>query len=223
MDADFSEVVLLDGVKSLKAIIRVSNELMRSSVVALDSVLRDRLVTEVAQKLDGAFYKRHRRPRRQGLRTPRGLLNQPGTIHVPAVGALSLNDLLDGIGMLMAANVDTSRVRIFMRSQTFIRVRKMKDNDGKYLVQPDPTADGVFRLFGLPITITNRIPVTAGATSVILADMSKIAVARDLAPTVTVLRERYADFDETGLRVVGRYDVGVLNGEAVVILDGVGA
>jgi len=36
-----------------------------------------------------------------------------------------------------------------------------------------------------------------------------------------VLRERYADTDETGLRVVGRYDVGVLNGEAVIVLEGV--
>lgn len=223
VDPDFSEIILLDGVKSLKAIVRVSNELMRSSVVALDAVLRDRLVGDVARKLDAAFYAGDGVPDVNDLRTPRGLLNQPGIQAIPGVGALTLDDLLDAIALLMAANVDTSKVRIFMRSATFVALRKVKDGQQRYLVQPDPTADGVFRLHGLPITITNAIPVDAGTTSVILADMSKVAVARDMAPTVTVLRERYADYDETGLRVVGRYDVGVLNPEAVVVLDGVTA
>ena len=49
-----------------------------------------------------------------------------------------------------------------------------------------------------------------------LADFSQIAVARDMAPSVTVLRERYADYDEQALRVVARYDVKPLNAEAVV-------
>jgi HK97 family phage major capsid protein len=221
VEAEFTEIVLLDGVKSLKAITRVSNELMRSSVVALDSVLRDRLVGDVARKIDRAFYAGDGATDAQGLRTPLGLLNQPGIIEHPVDGPLSLDDLLDAIGLLMAANVDPTRCRVFMRSSTFVALRKVKTTDGKFLLQPDPTADGVFRLLGLGVTITNRLPVNAGATSVVVADMSKVAVARDMSPTVTVLRERYADYDETGLRVVGRYDVGVLNGEAVVVLTGV--
>lgn len=61
---------------------------------------------------------------------------------------------------------------------------------------PDPTADGVFGLFGLfglfgiPVTVTNRIPIagtTGNPSSVILADFSQIAVARDLAPSVKIL------------------------------------
>lgn len=221
VDTEFGEVVLLDGVKSLKSITRVSNELMRSSVVALEAALRDRLVGDVARKLDGAFFAGDGIPDAQGLRVPRGLLNQPGTTAMTGVGALALDDLLDAIGLLLSANVDLSRVRVFMRSGTFVKVRKMKDGDGRYLVQPDPTADAMFRLHGLPITITNAIPADTGTTSVVLADMSKVAVARDLAPTVTILRERYADYDETGLRVVGRYDVGLMNPEAVVVLSGV--
>lgn len=99
-------------------------------------MLRERLVGEVARKLDAAFYAGDGAADAQGLRTPRGLLNQPGTVHVPGIGALSLDDLLDAIGLLMAANVDPARCRIFMRSQTFIHARKMKDNGGKYLLQP---------------------------------------------------------------------------------------
>ena len=52
-----------------------------------------------------------------------------------------------------------------------------------------------------------------------LADMSQVAVARDLAPTVKVLTERYADYDQQALRVVARYDAKPLNAEAVVIIE----
>ncbi len=53
-----------------------------------------------------------------------------------------------------------------------------------------------------------------------LADVSQIAVARDVAPSVTVLTERYAEFDEVGLRVVTPYDLGLLHPEAVAVLGG---
>ena len=108
-----------------------------------------------------------------------------------------------------------------MRSGTFVQVRKMKTTDGKYLLQPDPTADGAYRIHGLPVVITNRLPVAAGATSVVVADMSQVAVARDMAPSVVVLRERYADTDEQALRVVARYDAAPLNPDAVVLLEDV--
>jgi len=42
--------VLLDGIKSLKSLTRFSNELARSSIVALDAALRDRMVLDVAAR-----------------------------------------------------------------------------------------------------------------------------------------------------------------------------
>ena len=49
------------------------------------------------------------------------------------------------------------------------------------------------------------------------------AVARDLAPSVTLLKERYAEYDEQGIRVVTRYDAAPLNPEAVVKIVNVAA
>ena len=48
--------------------------------------------------------------------------------------------------------------------------------------------------------------------------MSQVAVARDEAPSVTILSERYADYDQIGIRVVTRYDLGLLHPEAVIVL-----
>jgi HK97 family phage major capsid protein len=53
----------------------------------------------------------------------------------------------------------------------------------------------------------------------ILADISQVAVARDEAPSVTILSERYADYDQIGIRVVVRYDLGLLHPEAVIVLS----
>ncbi len=55
-DVDFGEVTLMPStLKSLKVLIRFSNELLRQSVVALDAVLKQRLVTDVSNALDDAL------------------------------------------------------------------------------------------------------------------------------------------------------------------------
>jgi HK97 family phage major capsid protein len=53
--------------------------------------------------------------------------------------------------------------------------------------------------------------------------MSNVAIARDVAPSVTVLNERYAEYDLIGLRVTTRYDLGLLHPEAVIVLTGGGS
>ncbi len=39
-----------------------------------------------------------------------------------------------------------------------------------------------------------------------------------MAPSVTVMSERYADYDQIGIRVVTRYDLGLLQSDAVIVL-----
>jgi hypothetical protein len=42
-----------------------------------------------------------------------------------------------------------------------------------------------------------------------------------MAPSVTVLKERFAEFDEQALRVVARYDAAPVTPEAIVTLTGI--
>lgn len=220
------EVVLLPRtMKSVKVITRFSRELARQSVVALDAALKDRLSSDVAAVLDTQLVAGNGGT--PAGSQPIGMLNWPGTTALAVNGDLGLDHLLDAIGLAMASNNDpTSGFKWFMRSNTFIKLRKLKDGGGKYLIEPDPTLQGAYRLFGIPVTVTNRIPEIAGTpvrTSVVLADMSKVAVARDTNPSVTVLTERYAEFDQIGLRVTARYDAAPLLPEAIVVLRGVNA
>ncbi|MDP9465672.1 MAG: phage major capsid protein [Actinomycetota bacterium] len=232
VDPDFGEVRLLDGVKSVKSITRFSNELARSSVVALDAALRDKMVLDVAAKIDQAFIAGTGDPVGGKNTTPLGILNYPGVQTIAGVGTPTLDDLLDAVALTYTANVDTGRLRWMMTSRDFITLRRLKDTTGKYLLQPDATQDAVFRLLGIPVTVTNRIPivddpatttVTEALSTIVLADFSQIAVARDLAPSVRLLDQLYADFDQQAIRVVARYDAAPLNPAAVVLLKGVTA
>lgn len=81
VEADSDEFVLLDGIKSLKSITRFSNEFARSSITALDAALRDRMVLDVASKLDYALIAGTGDPDAQTGRrsTPLGLINYTST------------------------------------------------------------------------------------------------------------------------------------------------
>lgn len=223
----FDEVVLLpETIGSVKTLTLYSNELARQSIVGLDTALQSRLVKDVADVVDHAFISGDGDEISATAGTsPVGILNMAGTQPMTAVGALSLDDLHDAEGLALGADVDPTRLRWLMRSETFVALRKIKDLQDRYQIQPDPTEAGAYTLLGHRVTVTNRIPVdtapTPDTTSVVLWDPSQVAVARDLSPSVTFLRERYAEYDQQAIRVVARYDIGALNAEAVVVLRGV--
>jgi HK97 family phage major capsid protein len=221
VDPDFGEVTLLPStMKSIKSITRFSNELARQSVIALDAALRDRMVRDVAAKIDTQFLSASG----DGTTIPRGLFAYTGTQTLAVGGTLTLDHLHDAEGLVLAANVDPSRVRWLMTSREFVRLRKVKDTTGRYLIQPDPTEAGAYRLLGHGVTVTNRVPDTTGATPTgraALVDFSQIAVARDLAPSVKILDQTYGNYDQQAIRVVARYDAAPLNPQAVVALTGI--
>lgn len=218
-DYDFDEVTILpSSMKSLKVTTRVSNELRRSNVIALDSALRDRLVTDVASALDRALI--------NGTATgePTGLLHYSGvSVAGSAIGTATPDHLYTALQTAMDANVDVNSTRWMMTPRDYVALHKLKDGQGRYLISPDPANGATNRLLGLPVTVTSRIPggTTGGTATVVLADFSQIAVARDQAPTVTVLDQTWGDYDQVGIRVTARYDAAPLNAAAIVQLQGI--
>lgn len=193
--------------KSIKVITRVSNELIRMATVSVSSVLEQRIVSDVRTKLDDALLSG------DGVdNSITGLLNQPG-VTTGAFDASDPDSVLDAIGSLNALEVTPSR--IIVSGADFTSLRKLKDSSGRYLLTPDITAGAVGSLFGTPVSVTNKLD----AGTAIVGDMSAVAVVRDIDPRVDILRERYADFDQTGIRVVTRYDLGLIRPNAVAVLQ----
>lgn len=218
---DFDEVTLLPStMKSLKTLTRYSNELARQSVVALDAALKDRLVTDVAAKLDGQLFGASG----DGTTTPQGLFAWSGTQTLAVDAALALDDLHDAEALALGENVNPAGLRWVMTSRELINLRKIKDTTNRYIVQPDVTTAGGYTLLGHPVIVSNRVPDTTDQTPTgraALVDFSQVAVARDLAPTVKILDQTYGDYDQMAIRVVCRYDAKPLNAEAVVKLTGI--
>src|SRR5262249_31063134 len=147
---------------------------------------------------------------------PTGLLSYPGVQVMATVGAISVDQLYDAENLLITANADPNNFRWMIHPSTWTRIRKLKaSGTGDYLVQPDVTKVSPKVLLGYPVTISPRIPVATGTTKAVLWDPTQVAVARDMAPSVVVLTERYADYDQQAIRVVTRYDAGPLNAQAI--------
>ena len=145
-DVDFDEVRLMPtDRKSIKTLIRFTNELLRQSVIGLDSVLKDRLVSDVSRKLDTAFLTGDGA---DGSVT--GIINQPG-VQTGTLDASDPDSLLDALALAHAAEVTPNRW--FISGADFFTLRKLKDGDGKYLIVSDLTADAKYTLFGVPVTV----------------------------------------------------------------------
>lgn len=207
--AGFSEIKLMPTErKSLKAIVKMTSEVIRQTHIGLDAVLKQRLVHDVQTALDDALL--------SGDGTDNsitGILNQPG-VQTGTLDLTTPDTFLDALALCAANEVKPNRW--FLNAVDFFEVRKLKDADERYILEADITADTTYRLFGVPVTVSNKIP----AGKAILANMSEIAVVRDLNPQVKILDQTFATTDEIGVRVVTRYDLGLLRPEGVVVLSG---
>lgn len=205
----FDEVTLLPStLKSLKVLVRVSNEMIRQSVVGLESVLRTRLVTDVANALDAALWNGD-----GSSDTITGIL-QADNIATGELDVTDIDSLIDGLATAQGNKVSPSHW--VMDSDTFAAFRKIKvgDTDSRYVFDPSTVQTGTsFQLLGLPVIITDHI-----VGDVALVDFSKVVVARDVDAEVKILDQTWGDYDSVGIRVVTRYDVALLQDEAVTLL-----
>ena len=157
---------------------------------------------------------------------PQGILHYSGvSVAGSAIGTATPDHLYTALQTALDANVNVANTRWMMTPRDFVALHKLKDAEGRYLISPNPSQGATSTLLGLPVTVTSRIPggTTGGTATVVLADFSQIAVARDQSPTVTVLDQTWGDYDQVGIRVTARYDAKPMNPEAVVLLKGVTA
>lgn len=206
--------------RSIKVIVRASNEMFRQSVVSLDMAIQNRLVTDIAAKLDTQLFS----ALGDGITTPKGLFAYSGRQTFAVGGALTLAALLDAWGKgadgqrqhdLDEVGPWTARVHQAAQAQGRRRtVHASARSDRGQRLRPVRFAGDHHE----PHPRYNGETPTARAAQV---DFSQIAVARDLAPSITVRKKRYAEYDEQALRVITRYDAVPVNPQAIVVLNGI--
>lgn len=205
---NFGEIELLPTErKSIKTITRVSNELIRAATQNVSTILETRLVNDVRKKLDDGLL--------LGTgadNTITGIFNQPGTTKL-AYDPVDPDSYLDA---LAAASADEATPTTFyVNGADFYRLRKIKDNNGRYIMTGGPAEGVPYALHGTNVVVSNKVPAGKAA----LLNIKDVVVVRDVDPRVTLLTERYAEYDQVGIRVVTRYDLGLLRPSTVYILE----
>lgn len=87
-----------------------------------------------------------------------------------------------------------------MNSKTRTAIRKLKDNNGRYLLQDDVNSPFGKTLLGKPVYCSDNMQeLAASTTTIYYGDMSGLAVKIVEALEINVLREKYATQHATGV------------------------
>jgi HK97 family phage major capsid protein len=219
------EVDLLPStLESLRTLTVVSKQLLRSAAIGVSETLSARMSTDIALAIDAAFL--------TGTGTAGtnviGLLSQPSilTQTYAAAGtggtivAESLQDTdtwLTAIGTFLAQHLDITTSSFIIHPNDLYTtggILQAKDSLGRGLFQPSPSAGNPGSIYGVPVVPTTQ--TTQG--TILLVDWSQVLIARDLAPSVDVLTELFAQQSSIGIAVESRWDIGLAHPQAVLAL-----
>lgn len=105
-----------------------------------------------------------------------------------AITADELIDLQDTVPDALQANACW-----IMHKDTRRAIRKLKDNDGNYLLNKDMTTPFGYSLLGRPVYVSENCPkMAAGAKAVVYGDMSGLSVKLAQNVEIQVLMEKFA-------------------------------
>lgn len=144
----------------------------------------------------------------------KGITTEVKTAKATAITADELIDLQDSVIDAYQENACW-----IMSRKTRTAIRKLKDNDGKYLLNPDLTSKWGYTLLGKPVyTTENMKEIAANNTTIVYGDMSGLATKLSEDMEIQVLREAYAAQHAIGVVAWMEFDAKVENAQKVAKL-----
>ena len=128
------------------------------------------------------------------------------------ITADELMDIQDSVPDVYQANAAW-----IMSRKTKNTVRKLKNNDGDYLLQRDMTKDGGWLLLGKPVHISENAHELGIAANipVVYGDYSGLAVKETTGYEIEILRELYANINAIGVKCYGEIDAVIENTQKI--------
>lgn len=107
-----------------------------------------------------------------------------------------------------------------MNKNTRKAIRKLKDNEGRYILNPDPTSKWGYTLFGKDVYTSANMPeMTAGARAIFYGDMAGLAVKVSEQQSIEVLREKFATQHAVGVVAWIEMDSKIEHGQKIATLE----
>lgn len=199
-----STAPLLDRISirlhELSAIPRASQRLLEDSAFDVEGWLAERIAQKFARAEAGAFIVG------DGVNQPRGFLDytivadasavwgELGYVPTGALGDFASSNPADAlVDLVYALEAGYRANAVFvMNSKTAGAVRKMKDNDGRFLWADSLSAGEPARLMGYPVLIAEDMPdIAAGAHAVAFGDFRAGYTVAE-RPDLRVLRDPFS-------------------------------
>lgn len=152
-----------------------------------------------------------------GSSAAQGALNTTTAVTAASSTAVTADELIE-----LQASVKQAyqqRARWTMHPATFTALRKLKDNNGRYLLQDDITGEFPYRLLGKPVYLSDNMPVMAASAKAILyGDYSGLSVNFRENISIEVLREKYATQHAIGVVAWFEFDSKVTDSQKLAVL-----
>jgi len=212
--------------RTARALVKIPIELLKTASVTLDTVLDFQLRNAAGKFEDLAFLTGVTAA--DASPVPNALINQFVNILTPKNGAgapLDYHDITSILAQAYASEIPEPYAWFFHPLVFFNQVLGMLDTLGRPIVQRDASENGVrFSLFGHPVYLSPRIPVTLGSPAVysyfFLTNPSYVNIgSSDIEVAVS---DQFAfDAAQITLRLVMRNDVALAPLTAAVAMEGV--
>ncbi len=144
-----------------------------------------------------------------GLTKPSGILANSTSIDVVATNTLSYEEILK---LYFGIEAQYRKEAVFiMNDETTFYLRKLKDEDGNYLWNPNSD-----RIFGKEVEISPHMPsMESGKQAILFGDLSYYWIVERSPLTIKVLNELYSREGQVGFLGFERVDGRLIRPEAV--------
>jgi HK97 family phage major capsid protein len=220
----------------LRALVPISNDLVRNSSPEADMVVRDDLAGALAEAEDLAFIRGTGlgdNPKGMRYWAPTAAVNNGTGTTAAAIEA----DLINMVARLVAAKKSQlGSPRWFMTSRTYYKLFQLRyaiGTDPMQLVFPE-VRSGQPMLLGYPVSISDQIPITLSpgtVTEIYLADMADAIIGEEMGITIAVsdvasykdsggtLQSAFS-LDQIVLRAISKHDFIMRRDASVQVLTG---
>lgn len=147
-----------------------------------------------------------------------GALSTPTAVTAASATAITADELIElqaQVKQVYQANACWT-----MAPETFTSLKKLKDSNGRYLLQDDVTGEFPYRLLGKPVYLSDNMPkLAAGASAVLYGDYSGLPVNLREDISIQVLREKYATQHAIGVVAWFEFDSKVTDSQKLAVLN----
>ena len=146
-----------------------------------------------------------------------GALATTNTMNAGSVSAITADNLIDL--QAKVPSVYQAGCGWTMATATFTAIRKLKDGQGQYLLQPSLNSDTPFVLLGKPVYISDNMPAIGSANKAVLyGDYSGLAVNMREDISIKILLEKYATMHAIGIVSWFEFDSNVIDHQKLATL-----